>query len=222
MKWNLNITIQKLRISNKTLIQKTTTKDNSFQKAKSLRINSGSMNNTLNCQSTNLSTAKITEEKEAELYKMSKEFTIKSLQLQKSENDHLEMRKELEDKRKIIEDQDKLIKSLGNQLNEANEELEEKLRKKESFTQWLKKDHEFTIEKLEEELRKSNRNSKTRDIEIERLQDKIQMLEIKLENSWPDDGESEQSVDETKQSNFNYAAHWVIEENLRERITELK
>ena len=93
------------------------------------------MNNTLNCQSTNLSTAKITEEKEAELYKMSKEFAIKSLQLQKSENDHLEMKKELEDKRKIIEDQDKLIKSLGNQLNEANEEFEEKLRKKESFTQ---------------------------------------------------------------------------------------
>lgn len=38
----------------------------------------------------------------------------------------------------------------------------------------------------------------------------------------PDGSPMKKSFVEEKQNKFNYEAHWVIEENLRERISELK
>lgn len=142
--------------------------------------------------------------------------------MQKSEDDRLELRKEIEDKKKDIEDQDKLIKDLGIQINELNEVMEEKLRRKQAEIQSYLKDLVYKDELAAKYKRQHDRSLKSKDFEIERLQDKVKMLEIKLDNSSPSKGSMEQSFEEEKQSKFNYAAHWVIEENLRERITDLK
>ena len=72
-------------------------------------------------------------------------------------------------------------------------------------------------------MRKNTRAIKNKDIEIERLQDKIKMLELKLGNSATDNNADSESTEKKEiQKKFNYEAHWVIEENLRERIFELK
>lgn len=76
--------------------------------------------------------------------------------------------------------------------------------------------------KYEDEVRKNTRAIKNKDIEIERLQDKIKMLEIKVDSLPIDKQSVNESFEESKQKKFNYEAHWVIEENLRERISELK
>jgi hypothetical protein len=162
------------------------------------------------------------EEIDSELMKFTKEMSLSSLKLQRSEDQQQKLKKDLEEKNKIIQDQDEIIKALKHQLQESNEIQEEKLRKKQSEIALLQRDIEFTNKKHEDEIRKNNRIVKNKDIEIERLQDKVQMLEIKMERSTPEGSPAKESNDEKKQSNFNYAAHWVIEENLRERISELK
>jgi chromosome segregation ATPase len=158
---------------------------------------------------------------DAEYKKIAKELSLATIKLQRSEDQYIDVKRELENMKKLIEDRDGLIKEMRFQLQEAGGVYDEKVRKKESEIQVLQRDMDFTAKKHEDQIRKHQREVKGKDIEIERLQDKVQMLEIKLENT--DDGiASQESFDEKRQSKFNYEAHWVIEENLRERISELK
>jgi len=162
------------------------------------------------------------ESPDAELNTITKQMSLDQLKLQKSEDQQEVLRKELEEKDNMIQDQADLLKAIKLQMEEANEISEQKLHKKISEIEVLRKDIDFKNKNLEDEVRKNSRLVKNKDIEIERLQDKVQMLEIKMAKVTPKGSPVKVSKDEKKQSDFNYQAHYVIEENLRERISELK
>lgn len=159
---------------------------------------------------------KVLEDLELDLHKVTKELSLNNIKCKRLEDQNAGLRKELEEKCRMIKDQDSLIKDLKCQLQESAEVNHKKLTQRESEIRVLQKDVDFTNKKLEDEVRKNNRAIKAKEIEIERLQDKVQMLELKTTNS-PDDPAPEKG-----KVKFNYEAHWVIEENLRERISELK
>lgn len=123
---------------------------------------------------------------ESEYKKISKYLSLTSIKLKRSEDQYVDTKRELENNKKLIEDRDSLIKEMRFQLQEAGGVYDEKVRKKESEVQLLQRDKDFATSKHEEQVRKHQRTIKSKDIELERLQDKVQMLEIKLENA--DDG----------------------------------
>lgn len=166
--------------------------------------------------------ARCSEASSSELSKIVKQMSIGQIKLQRLEEQLENLRGELEEKNTMIQDQTDLLKAIKLQLQDATEINERKLLKKDSEIEVLQKDADFINKKLGDEVRKNNRLVKNKEIEIERLQDKVQMLEIKMDNSTPEGSPTKVSEDEKKRSKFNYEAHWVIEENLRERISELK
>jgi hypothetical protein len=123
---------------------------------------------------------------EYEYRKISKDLSLTSIKLKRSEDQYIDTKRELENRKKLIEDRDSLIKEMRFQLQEAGGVYDEKVRKKESEVQLLQRDMDFAANKHEDQVRKHQRAIKSKDIELERLQDKVQMLEIKLENA--DDG----------------------------------
>lgn len=163
-----------------------------------------------------------TEELESEILKLTKEISLNNIKIKRSEELNAAYKKESEEKNRINLEQSQLIKELRIQLQEQTELNESKLTQRENEIKVLQKDVDFTTKRFEDEVRKSTRALKNKDIEIERLQDKIKMLEIKVDSIPSDKQSVNESFEETKQKKFNYEAHWVIEENLRERISELK
>lgn len=116
---------------------------------------------------------------ENELSKLRKELSLYEIKFKRAEDQQISMRKELADKSQLISDQDQLIKDLKNQIGENKEVWDTKLKQKESEVKMMQRDIDFLNEKHNNEISGLKRQLKNKDIEIERMQDKVQMLEIK-------------------------------------------
>ena len=117
---------------------------------------------------------------EQSLSQLSKDLAMANLKAKRAEESTYQLQQDLEESRKMISEQAHLIKEIKTQLEEATEIHQEKLRKKDSEIKVLQRDIDFTRQKYEEENRKNARGLKNKDIEIERLQDKVHMLEVSI------------------------------------------
>ncbi|CAI2386257.1 unnamed protein product [Moneuplotes crassus] len=153
-----------------------------------------------------------------ELMKARKDIDRTRNMLEKLEEEQTELKKELEVKKAAISRQEKEITELEETSRSTIIDLKETIRKKEGQMEVMSKDFEFNLSKHKNEISKAKMETKHREFEIEELQDKITALEMRLKK--PGEETSDDQSDKPKE--FNYAAHWVIEENLRDRIRELK